>query len=113
MKKVSSKQKIENKKLKVIYEQIAQDRGHWCTGCGKTDNLSHSHIIPRSRRKDLVLDPNNITYHCLGSVDRKGCHELWEGSISQKMKLLDYHVNLDYILDVDTEYYYLLTELSL
>tara|TARA_R110000751_G_scaffold136245_1_gene239222 strand:+ start:8077 stop:8418 length:342 start_codon:yes stop_codon:yes gene_type:complete len=112
MKKVSTKQRIENNKLKIVYNQIAEERGHYCTGCGQSGNLSHSHIIPRSRRKDLVLDPRNITYHCLGSTERTGCHQLWEGTISQKMRLLDYHVNMEYILDVDTEYYYLLTELS-
>ena len=116
MRKVSSKQAKENKQLAKVYKQIAEERGHYCTGCGRSDvPLSHSHIIPRSRRKDLVLDPRNITYHCLdgggGQESRKGCHQLWEGSIASKGKLLDYHANLEYILEVDAEYYFILTEL--
>ena len=62
-------------------------------------------------RKDLVLDINNITYHCLSMGERIGCHQLWEGSITNKSRLLDYHANLEYILEVDAEYYFILTEL--
>ena len=67
MKKISNKQAKENRELRKVYERMEQERGHYCTGCGRSDlPLSHSHIIPRSRRKDLVTDPLNITYHCLG-----------------------------------------------
>ena len=41
---------------------------------------------------------------------RKGCHEMWESR--DKNKLLCYHKNLEYILQVDTEYYFLITELN-
>ena len=113
MRKVSQKQLKENRELKKIYKEIAEERPHCCTGCGRYDlPLSHSHIIPRSRRKDLVLDKRNITYHCLGDSTRKGCHQMWEGSIEDKERLLDYHTNLEYILEVDTEYYFLLTEFN-
>ena len=114
MRKVSKKQSKENRALQKVYKQIAEDRGHYCTGCGRGDiALSHSHIIPRSRRKDLVTDPNNITYHCLGDTTRKGCHQLWEsGGLGDKERLLDYHKNMEYILEVDTEYYFILTELT-
>ena len=71
--------------------------------------LSHSHYISRSRRKDLECDPNNITYHCL-SIERVGCHQLWEGTLQDKQKLLDYPKALEYILENDTELYFLLTE---
>ena len=109
MKKISDKQKKENRRLSIIYNQIAEERGHYCTGCGKTGNLSHSHIIPRSRRKDLVTDKRNITYHCvIGPNGTKGCHQMWESK--DRTKLLDYHKNMEYILEVDTEYYFLITE---
>ena len=111
MKRVSKKQSKENRELSKVYKDIAEDRGHYCTGCGRGDvPLSHSHIIPRSRRKDLVTDPNNITYHCIGDATRKGCHQLWEGCLEDKQKLLDYHNSMEYILEADTEYYFLLTE---
>ena len=109
MKKISEKQKKENRLLSIIYNQIAEERGHYCTGCGKTGNLSHSHLIPRSRRKDLITDKRNITYHCvIGPNGTKGCHQLWESK--ERTKLLDYHKNMEYILEVDTEYYFLITE---
>ena len=113
MKKISKKQSAINKKLKEVYKQIAETRGHYCTGCGRSDvPLSHSHYISRSRRKDLELDPNNITYHCLSISQKtnKGCHDLWEGGLSDKQKLLDYHKAMEYILEKDTELYFLMTE---
>jgi len=112
MKKVSDKQKKVNKELKKIYKEIADTREHCCTGCGRYDvPLSHSHIIPRSRRGDLVTDINNITYHCLSIGGRTGCHDLWEhGTVWDKQKLLDYGDNMDYILQQDEEYYYLLID---
>ena len=64
MKRVSDKQKNINKQLKKVYEDLAHERGAYCTGCGRSDvPLSHSHLIPRSRRPDLITDKRNITYH--------------------------------------------------
>lgn len=111
MKRTSKETKIK-KELKRIYAEIADDRGHYCCGCGRSDvPLSHSHIIPVSRRKDLQLVKDNITYHCLslGQGTRRGCHEMWE-SRSERSMLLDYHKNLEYILEHDPEYYFLITE---
>lgn len=113
MKKISSKQRKENKLLAKVYKEIADERGHYCTGCGRGDiALSHSHIIPRSRRKDLVLCKQNITYHCLGDETRTGCHQLWESNLNDKQKLLDYHKSMEFILEEDAEYYFILTELN-
>ena len=109
MKKISDKQKKEKRRLSIIYDQIAEERGQYCTGCGRSTNLSHSHLIPRSRRKDLVTDKRNITYHCIvGPNGTKGCHQLWESK--ERTKLLDYCKNMEYILEVDTEYYFLITD---
>jgi diadenosine tetraphosphate (Ap4A) HIT family hydrolase len=109
VKKVSSKQQKINKELKKVYQEIATERGHYCTGCGRSDvPLSHSHIIPRSRRKDLITDKNNITYHCLSMGDRKGCHDIWDST--DRHTLLDYHKNMEYILENDTEYYFLISD---
>jgi len=108
MKKISDKQKNINKQLKKVYEDLANERGCYCTGCGRSDvPLSHSHLIPRSRRPDLITDKRNITYHCLSMNGREGCHNIWESI--KRHKLLDYHRNIEYILEVDTEYYFLIT----
>ena len=106
--KISNKQRKVAKELKKVYNQIDDERGHYCTGCGRSDvPLSYSHLIPRSRRQDLVTDIYNITYHCLTMNGRKGCHDIWESN--DKNTLLDYHKNIEYILSVDTEYYFILT----
>ena len=116
IKSISKKQSSVNNKLKKVYKEIAEERGHYCTGCGRRHGdvmLSHSHLIPRSRRPDLVTDKNNITYHCLDGIDsngisRKGCHTIWEST--KRYTLLDYHKNMLYILQVDSEYYNLIKE---
>ena len=113
MRKISDKQKEIKKQLNKVYAEISMERGHFCEGCGRTEGdvpLSHSHIIPRSRRGDLVCDKNNIQYLCLSMGERVGCHTKWESR--QKDQLLCYHKNLEYILEVDTEYYFLITELN-
>tara|TARA_Y100000361_G_scaffold135283_1_gene135051 strand:- start:632 stop:970 length:339 start_codon:yes stop_codon:yes gene_type:complete len=111
MKTISKKQSQVKRKLNKIYKEIANERGAYCTGCGSSIYpLSHSHIIPRSRRPDLVTDKRNITYHCMDTIDRKGCHNIWESR--ERYKLLDYHKNLEYIKEIDTEYYYIITELN-
>ena len=112
MKRSAKENKIK-RELKKIYKQIAEERPHCCSGCGRSDvPLSHSHIIPVSRRKDLQLVKENIKYHCLsmgGTTNRKGCHEMWE-SRSERSMLLDYHKNLEYIYETDPEYYHLIAE---
>ena len=109
IKKVSKKQSLVNRELTKVYKEIAEERGHYCTGCGRRDlPLSHSHIIPRSRRPDLVTDKRNITYHCLDSNGRVGCHTIWEGV--ERYQLLDYMSNMSYIMEVDLEYYNLIKE---
>jgi len=113
MRKISNKQKEIKKRLHKVYSEINFERGHYCEGCGRTEAdvpLSHSHIIPRSRRSDLICSKDNIQYLCLSIGGRRGCHELWESR--DKSKLLCYHKNLEYILEVDTEYYFLITELN-
>ena len=111
MKKVSKKQAAINRELKKVYKEIAETRGHYCTGCGRSDvPLSHSHYIARSRRKDLETDPRNITYHCLSIGERKGCHQMWEGSLEERQRLLDYPLAMEYILEVDPELFFLWTE---
>ena len=109
---MSKKQDKIKRQLNKIYHEILLER-NTCSGCGMHGNavpLSFSHIIPRSRRGDLVTDRRNITLHCLSMGERKGCHEIWESI--ERHKLLDYFTNLAYIKEVDQEYYYLITELN-
>ena len=113
MRKISRKQAQVNTALNKVYKELRDTLPPYCSGCGRSDVLlSFSHLIPRSRRSDLITEKRNITYHCIGggATARKGCHQLWEGGIKDKQKLLDYHSNLEYILEVDTEYYFLITE---
>jgi hypothetical protein len=109
-KQISEKQKMLNLQIKETYQQMARTRIHACTGCGTTQRLSHSHLIPRSRRKDLEADIDNLTYHCLSIGEIKGCHDVWEhGTLDEKMLLHDFESNMLYIKRIDFEYYSLIT----
>lgn len=101
--------KINRAKVK-LHKELAQERDHVCTGCGSHLMLSHSHLIPVGQRKDLELEKDNITYHCLGLPNYAGCHHIWEhGTTEEKKKLLDYEANMEYIRRVDPGYYNLIT----
>lgn len=93
----------KNKRLNEVYEKIDIDRDRICAGCGATKNLSHSHIISREDH-ELMDDPENITYHCLPMHDNAGCSYNWE-QVGERVKLLDYKVNMEYIRKVRPELY--------
>ena len=100
------RQEIEIKKQKV-YGEIANEREHKCSGCGTTERLSHSHIIPISIRRDLETTKRNIVYDCFG--DSTSCHYIWEhGTMEEKKALLDFKERMEYIKKIDFKYYSLL-----
>lgn len=90
-----------------VYKEIEKERPKICSGCGSPDfPLSHSHLIPRSRRSDLVNDKRNIQYHCLTIGERVGCHDRWESG--DMWNMLDYEDNMEYIKETDPIYYQIL-----
>lgn len=89
-----------NKKLYLVYNKIDQEREHFCQGCGRNLPLSHSHIISRDLRQDLITDEQNIQLHCFGSYNN--CHEKWSRWIADEViNMLDFERNLIYIEKVD------------
>lgn len=103
IKQHSNRKDDKKERLKAVYEEISKNREHICESCGSKNNLTHSHIIPRSRRSDLVFSDENIIYQCIN------CHTIWEhGDINEKKKLRNYDNMMNYIYRVDMEYYNLL-----
>tara|TARA_R110001592_G_scaffold20489_4_gene83030 strand:- start:547 stop:915 length:369 start_codon:yes stop_codon:yes gene_type:complete len=100
IKKKSKKQNSIDRELKKVYQEMSETLPHKCTGCGSYQQLSHSHLIPRSRRRDLITDINNIRYHCLP------CHKKWENGINAD-EMTDFQRNMEYILSVDEQYYHI------
>ena len=98
LKRKSDKQVDIDRKLKLIYEDMAINRPHICSGCGTNQNLTHSHLIPRSRSRDLICDPNNITFHCMN------CHKKWENGVLAN-EMTDFLRNMTYIKTVDEGYF--------
>lgn len=91
--------------LTKTYEQIAIERDHICTGCGSKENLSHSHLIPRSRRPDLKAAKENIVYHCMSIGNSTGCHSQFESL--DVIHMIDFKVNFAIIYLLDKEYFWL------
>ena len=102
IKPISQKgKKAKASKLKT-YAEMDKNVPHICTGCGTGSNLTHSHLIPVSRRKDLEDKLENLTYHCMG------CHHIWEHTVLERMEMLDYEVNMNKIKSLDIQYYNLI-----
>jgi hypothetical protein len=98
----SDKQKAINEDLHKVYQEM-DAKEEACSGCGANDHLEHSHLIPRSKRRDLVTDPRNIHIHC------RTCHEIWEhGSLDERVKLNDFKEIMKYIQEVDPGHYKLI-----
>ena len=104
------KRKLIEEKKKDVYAEMAETREHVCSGCGTTQRLSHSHIIPISRRPDLATEIESIVYDCLSIGETKGCHEIYEhGTEEERKKLLNYEERMDYIEKTEPSLYKLLT----
>lgn len=91
--------------LTKVYEQIALERDHVCTGCGTNQSLSHSHLVPKSQNSKLKCVKKNIVYHCLSRGEIKGCHTIWESV--EFWTLDDAYQNMVYIFSVDPTYFWL------
>lgn len=95
----STTQQSIDKELSKVYEEIDKGDSLYCKGCGSNE-ITHSHLIPRSKRRDLVIEKENITLHC------HDCHDIWEhGLLEEKRKLHDFNNNMEYIKSVDEKYY--------
>lgn len=90
------------------YEEIALTRKRVCTGCGTSERLSHSHLIQKSWSGKYAAMPENITFHCLDSSDKKGCHSRWESP--ECVLLKDFESNFKVIFKLDRAYFWLRLE---
>jgi len=107
LRNVSKKEANNKQLLQQVYKEIDNERLPICSGCGSSNYpLSHSHLIPRSKRKDLEIVKENIVFDCLSIGDHKGCHDKWEGRDGKDlMSLKDIHNRLNYIKIADPIYY--------
>lgn len=86
--------------LTKVYEQLAIERKHECTGCEAKYQLTHSHIVPRSQDKSLETVKENIVYHCTV------CHPIWEHS-PNRVFLKDFQANMIYMYKANQSFYWL------
>ena len=102
IKKITKKQSEIKRNLKNIYHQIDIDRPKFCTGCLSNQQLSHSHLVPRSFNRDLVCIEQNIAIHCMS------CHKKWERGVDVE-DMLDFNKNMNILMEIDMDYYNLRT----
>lgn len=111
LKQTSKKENKNKSNLTNIYNIIDKSRDRYCTGCGQTGMLSHSHLISRTKDKNLESDPNNIVYDCQSreipdKFGNESCHDRWESMDAEKMKTLaNLDDRLNYIKTVNLTYY--------
>ena len=88
--KISAKQASINAALTKIKAQLVNDNDSQCFTCPKQGDMDLSHLIPRSKRKDLVTEKRNLILQC------RSCHEGFEGLNVFKIRKFK---NLNYILE--------------
>lgn len=76
-----------------------------CEECGESQRLSFSHLVPRSRRSDLIAEERNVVIHCIDGDDVEGCHSRWE---RKDITMKTYSKNMEIIKELDKQYYELL-----
>ena len=109
--KVSVKQSEINKRYKAMcIEMDNSDIEKVCSGCGSGSfPLSHSHLISKNDcvkigRPELIYDPKNVVYHCMSINEHTGCHDYWHSN-TQRINLLDYQKNIEWISEIDKDMY--------
>lgn len=88
-----------------VYQEIAMERPHVCSGCGRRENLSHSHLIPKSYSQALKTEKKNLVYHCLSLGERVGCHDKWQSLDAWQLK--DFEQNMLIIYELDKTYFWI------
>lgn len=95
--------RVHSKKRAAIereYKKIIRELEPYCFNCGTYNNLTPAHLVPRSRRRDLIAEKQNIVPLCLS------CHkQLDQGDRKGLRRWQDI---LDRIKELDVEYYNLI-----
>jgi hypothetical protein len=94
----SSKQKLVNQSYHEKKEGF-YDNGEEiiCTGCQSSTNTTPSHLLPRSKRSDLIDCMEIVVPHCIK------CHNTFESIDAPK--LLDFEANFKIIFEKDPSYF--------
>lgn len=105
IKKFSSKRSEKEREYILTCKKIDQEREPVCEGCGRGDrSLSHSHLLSKYSREDLIAEERNIRLHCFYVTGN--CHDKWEkGDPKEIVNMLDFKENLQYIKEVDIDEY--------
>ena len=61
LKRFSGKRALIEKDYKKAQDIVMERDGGRCRGCGTTQRLSFSHLIPRSYREDLIAEDRNLS----------------------------------------------------
>lgn len=105
MKHFTNKRAAIESDYRKVKSEIMEERDHCCAGCETWQgSITFSHRIPRSRRRDLIAEKENIDLmcpECAEKVETGKYKELQNGDSI-----------LEYIEIVDPEYYFIKTVLK-
>jgi len=104
LKRFSGKRADIEKEYKKACKRVMLRDGGRCRGCGTTQRLSYSHLIPRSYREDLIADDINIHLHCMNGIDIKGCHDKHDDQ--EWGDMLDGEVIIETMKELDPEFFH-------
>lgn len=78
-----------------------------CSGCGRHNNLQHSHLLSRRQHPELICDPKGIVYDCGSIGEVKGCHDIWEDKFPEELvNLKNLSYRLEYVMEHDDKLYW-------
>lgn len=92
-----------SKEMYAVYERMALELPHVCSGCGTNQRLSRSHLVPKGQDSKLKAVFENLRFHCFGDSD--SCHSRWESVAFWKLN--DAYSSMEYIYSVRPDYFWL------
>lgn len=85
-------------KMERVYREIDEERPNCCSSCG-INETEHSHLIPKSRDRNMIAVKKNIVLQC------RSCHKAWEDG---RIWLLGNGKEImDWLRGANQEYYFI------
>lgn len=104
IRKFSKKRAAKEREYIKVCKKIDSEREPICEGCGGNKPLSHSHLLSKYDRPDLIAEEENIRLHCFYGY--QSCHSKWERKNPKELiEMNDFKENLEYIRKVDAGEY--------
>lgn len=97
----SEKGKQKQSALQQTYKLFDKTTPHFCSNCGISFDLTHSHILPQGQYLQHAANIINIVYDCFT------CHDIWEhGTLEECEQLLNFKYRVSIIRKLAPEHFF-------